>query len=126
MFSVAMMTTSRPLLQLAERIPGGDLRAEQREQGLDEREVDHLSNAGRLARAERDHHGERGRERRHAEKEGERDDELPHEHAVDRHVAVGHPREPAIEAEAETTEEAAALIPAHAAWTIARKVSDFL
>ena len=42
----------------------GDLRAEQRHQRLDQRRVDDLAAAGRLARAQRDEDGERGRERR--------------------------------------------------------------
>ena len=55
-----------------QQVVGGDLRAEQRHQRLDERGVDDLAPPGRLACAERDHDRERGRERRDAVGERER------------------------------------------------------
>ena len=59
-------------LHLAELVVRGDLRTEQPQQRLDEREVDDLSAPARPPRVERGHHAVRERERRDAIRQTER------------------------------------------------------
>ena len=62
-------------LELTEEVVLSELRAEQGEQRLDEREIDDLPPSGRFARPQRGQDGECGRERGHAVGQRERREE---------------------------------------------------